>query len=212
MAGRLTGRDQRRIAERGFAPLPADTALAVLGRLLEVGATRATVLAADWSTVAAALGNAIPPLVGEMATLRDAPGPPSDARLLCVALAETEPRERRDVLALHVRRQLARVLGLDANEPIDPFQGLTDLGMDSLMAVELSSRLSVLVRRALPSTFALEEPTLHHVVDHLAALLSDEFDMDAPPRLTAPPDDGLAALSEDELRDALLRELEATGY
>ena len=47
-----------------------------------------------------------------------------------------------------------KVLGLDASYPLDPSQGLTDIGMDSLMAVELSNRLSVLVDRALPSTLA----------------------------------------------------------
>jgi hypothetical protein len=85
--------------------------------------------------------------------------------------------------------------------------------MDSLMAVELSNRLSVLVRRPLPSTFALEEPTLNHLAEHLGSLLSDEFEFEVRAVVTAPgPDPGLAALSEDELRDALLRELEATGY
>ncbi len=212
MAGRLTDRDQRRIAERGFTPLPVETALAALDRLLATGATRATVLAADWPSVAAGIG-AVPSLLTDLATASEGTGVVDDARSLATALAEAEPRRRRDVLATHVRRQLARVLGLDPNESIDPFQGLTDLGMDSLMAVELSNRLSVVVRRPLASTFALEEPTLNHVVDHLGSLLSDEFEFEERPAPTAPdPDPELTALSEDELRDALLRELEATGY
>jgi acyl carrier protein len=172
------------------------------------------VLGADWPAVVAARGPiGIPPLLAEVAASSDVGDAVDDARLLSAELAGADPGRRREVLGTHVRAQLAHVLALDPNEPIDPFQGLTDLGMDSLMAVELSNRLSALVRRTLPSTLALEEPTLNHLVDHLVSVLSDELEFTN--RSTAratESDDGLATLSEDELRDALVRELEATGY
>jgi acyl carrier protein len=55
----------------------------------------------------------------------------------------------------HVREQVVRVIGLDPGV-VRSDQGFTDLGMDSLMAVELSNRLKATLRQPLPSTLAFE--------------------------------------------------------
>ena len=64
------------------------------------------------------------------------------------------------MLVGYLRGQITRVLGLDPAEPFDPLQDLTDIGMDSLMAVELSNRLPRGLGLPLPSTLAFEYPTV----------------------------------------------------
>ncbi len=41
------------------------------------------------------------------------------------------------------------------------------MGMDSLMAVELSNRLKALLGQTLPTTLAFEYPTIHAIADYL---------------------------------------------
>ena len=79
------------------------------------------------------------------------------------------------------------------------------------MAVELSNRLSPLVDRTLPSTLALEQPTLEELCLHLEELLAEQvaFVAAAAP---VPVEDELADLSVDELTAALVRELDDAGY
>jgi myxalamid-type polyketide synthase MxaE and MxaD len=71
----------------------------------------------------------------------------------------------------HVRMAVARTLNLDANRPIDTRQGLFDMGMDSLMSVELKGRLEASVGRELPSTLTFNYPS----IEALAGYLCDEI-------------------------------------
>ena len=48
---------------------------------------------------------------------------------------------RGEMLIEFVRGEVAAVLGLDASQPVPVDTGLFDLGMDSLMSVELKRRL-----------------------------------------------------------------------
>lgn len=118
------------------------------------------------------------------------------------------------MLAAHVRTEVALALGRDPARPIDPDQGLFDLGMDSLMSVELKSRLEAGVGRPLPSTLTFNYSTIAALTDYLAtqvlelngptAAASSAPSMLAPePSASASTDD----LTEDELADLLMARL-----
>ena len=62
------------------------------------------------------------------------------------------------------------VLGLDARE-LDPDTGFFDLGMDSIIAVSLKTRLENDTDTELPVTLTFELPTPRKVARHLAELL-----------------------------------------
>ena len=105
---------------------------------------------------------------------------PSSVRQHIVAA----PAARRaDLLREHVRGEVVSVLGLPPGHLIEPQQGFFDLGMDSLMAVELRNRLqSGLGLTALPATLIFDYPTLDALVSFLSRELLDEL-----PVVVAPP-------------------------
>ena len=56
-------------------------------------------------------------------------------------LRETAPSERIEVLSAHISREVIKALGLSGEVVIDADQGFSEMGLDSLMAVEISNRL-----------------------------------------------------------------------
>jgi len=205
---------QRRWEAQGIVAFdPADGRRA-LRTNLAAGDTQAAVIDLRWPTLLQHFSKHTVPSIFRLLVAseqrRRAPAAAPAAELVPALLA-LPVEGRRDRLMAEVRSQLLLVLGLEANHPIDPRRGLTDLGMDSLMAVELSNRLSALVDRALPSTLALEQPTLEALSQHLEEELGERVAFVA--AAAAPPvQDELSDLSVDELTAALVRELDDAGY
>ncbi|MBN1854430.1 MAG: SDR family NAD(P)-dependent oxidoreductase, partial [Pirellulales bacterium] len=111
-----------------------------------------------------------PPLVAGLADGRRSLPPPSERWLQLVQDVQTAPEgERRGRVLEYVHEHLTRILGIDATERIDPDAGFFDLGMDSLMAVEMHAALQADLgnSKVLPITFAFSRPTIHAVTDFL---------------------------------------------
>jgi len=101
-----------------------------------------------------------------------------------------------------------KVLGLDPTLPIDANQPLNDLGLDSLMAVEMRSLLSseLGLVRSLPATLVFDYPTVAALTTYLAEEVFMWGRAPAPPKVENSPEDGLAGildriegLSEEEV-------------
>ncbi|HXW80531.1 MAG TPA: beta-ketoacyl synthase N-terminal-like domain-containing protein, partial [Acidimicrobiales bacterium] len=95
------------------------------------------------------------------------PGPWSE---IVRQLLEIPEEQRRAVLFSHVRREVASVIGLQSPDLLAPDQGLFDLGLDSLMAVDLARRLERALGRELPTTLAIDHPTVDALTDRLLDL------------------------------------------
>ncbi|MEV5879655.1 amino acid adenylation domain-containing protein [Streptomyces sp. NPDC052101] len=74
-------------------------------------------------------------------------------------LAALSPDQRRESVTLLVRSAAASVLGLPDEGAVSAQQVLRDLGLDSLMAVELRRRVSQETDVPLPATLAFDYPT-----------------------------------------------------
>ena len=110
-----------------------------------------------------------------------------------------------------VRDFAVKVLGTDQSKLIEPQQPLNELGLDSLMAVELRNALGAAVGRPLPATLLFKYPSLQAITDYLAydvlAISAKETKADV---AVDPSDNDAAAiapLSDDEVSRLLAEEI-----
>src|SRR5262249_52901874 len=88
-------------------------------------------------------------------------------------LKETPTSERLEVLAAYIRAAVTEIMGLDPSYVFEPQQGFFQIGMDSLMAVELKTSLESKLGRTLPPTITFEYPTIEALADYLASEVLD---------------------------------------
>ena len=160
---------ERMFAHAGLRPMSSQKALRALGALLGLNRPRIVVVAADWGVLRSVFeARRRRPFLEELAL-------PHEGRLtvdqkrnaLAAQLASVRDEDRRDVLLAHVRAESAAVLALDP-ELVDVEQGLFEMGMDSLMSVELKSRLEKSVGKPLPTTLTFNYPSVSALTDFLA--------------------------------------------
>ncbi|MEV7261890.1 SDR family NAD(P)-dependent oxidoreductase, partial [Streptomyces sp. NPDC093937] len=125
-------------------------------------------------------GGPVPPLHRGLLRARrrragESAATPSGLREQLAALPEAE---RRAELTRLVQREAAVVLGVSGTDGIGAQQVLKELGIDSLMAVELRRRLSAETGLTLPSTLAFDYPTPTAV----AGLLLERFALSDRPK------------------------------
>ncbi len=165
----LRGRSLQQI---GLGAMPAEDALAALGYLLGNSASQMTVAAMDWG--------ALKPLYEarrkrpflEHIEIRAQKGVRTAAEGdLLRRLREASATGRRDLLAAYLQREIARVLGFDTGSAPHRRQGFFEMGMDSLTSVDLKSRLETGLGVNLPTTLALEYPTIDALAGYLEAEL-----------------------------------------
>ncbi|MGZ4769606.1 MAG: SDR family NAD(P)-dependent oxidoreductase, partial [Ilumatobacteraceae bacterium] len=174
MAARLPSRERQRLADRGIGLLSTSTALDALGQLMDHDAANVAVLDVDWPLLAAHAGDAgSPALLHELTA-----GPRIDHSRsagagsgLLASLVDAEPHARLALVVAHVHEHVARVLGLAADEVLDHDDELAALGLDSLMAVELTNRLRSATGLTLSTTVAFDHPSISALADHLAEAL-----------------------------------------
>ena len=160
-----SAQSQRSYREGGLEPMSAAAALDALGRLLAGKEPQAVVAKIDWSILkplheARRARPFLSRLDTAPAVTRGA-GTPSTAALgLLERIAAAPPALRGEMLIEFVSREVAAVLGLDASQPVPIDKGLFDMGMDSLMSVELKRRLERGGGQTLPSTLTFNYPNV----------------------------------------------------
>jgi len=161
----------RALAQQGITPLSAEESHQVLEQLLAYGAVQATVLDADWGRMWQRFAGAVPRMLEELAP--PAAGGTFGESVLLEKMRATPAAERPQMLTEHVQREIQEILSL--REPPAADAPLAELGLDSLMAVELSNRLQQQLGAdfAIPPTLAFDYPSVDELSAHLLGLLED---------------------------------------
>jgi acyl carrier protein len=110
-------------------------------------------------------------------------------------------------LTLHLRTELAQVLGYASPEQVDLEQRFTHMGVDSLLAVDLRNRLESQLAMALPVTLLFDHSDLGTLAAELARRLEHSASND--PAVAAVVE-AVAGLSDEEA-ERLLSEESARG-
>ncbi|MCP3102831.1 type I polyketide synthase [Myxococcus sp. K15C18031901] len=151
---------QRRMELLGFGGIAPDEGLALLERALTLDG-QLGILPVDWDV----LGRRGRSPLYEDFVRSEASASGEDLR---AKLERLPPVDRRGALRSHLGSRVNGVLGRAVLESLDPDQGFFDLGMDSLMSVELRNVLQRDLGVSLPATIAFDNPTVNALVEHLA--------------------------------------------
>ncbi|EYF00132.1 type I polyketide synthase [Chondromyces apiculatus] len=151
----------------GMAP---EHALTALEHLLARGEVHRVVAAVDWSVLKplheARRRRPLFERIHEPAAM--SPEASGERLPLLRKLTSAVPSARKGLLVVAVQDEVARILRLPPSMPVAPRQGFFELGMDSLMSVELRNRLQLALGRTLPTTLAFDHPTAEALADFLA--------------------------------------------
>ncbi|MET0647636.1 MAG: MupA/Atu3671 family FMN-dependent luciferase-like monooxygenase [Pyrinomonadaceae bacterium] len=171
-----------RLAGMGIGAVSPRTGLRLLGTLLGRGETQVGVARVDWSKLFQAdPAAALSPLLSEQA--RDAVPTPAQAEEpeLLKTLRALPEAERREELAAFLSSLLAETLKLKSREPLTPRQGLFELGLDSILALQLKAKLELNLGRPFPATLFFTHPTVESLADYLSGELKPPADAAGPP-------------------------------
>ena len=178
------GRIGSRLAARGLGWLTPKQGLAALSRLVRENTEAAAVAAVDGERLGRD-GRRLPPLLDELRSERGPAGPAADGDgsvpdgRWAARLREAGTAEREELLRAFLQEEVRSVLRLRSPPP--PDVGFFDLGMDSLMALDLRRRLDRALAGVLPpaegeesgvpNTVVFDHPDITRLARHLAARL-----------------------------------------
>jgi len=165
MAGALGGQEERRWLAKGIEFLAPAKGLDALEAAMLQESAQLGVLRVTWSKYLESVGGVSPAFLADLVERAEEHGATEDLELIR-RLGEVRRDRRMELLDEHVRGLVGRLLGLDPSFP-DSRKPLMELGMDSLVAVELKNALGRSVGRTLPATLAFDYPNIEAIVRFL---------------------------------------------
>ncbi|WP_435822427.1 SDR family NAD(P)-dependent oxidoreductase, partial [Micromonospora humida] len=164
LTGGMAAADRARAARAGVTPLPAGDGLLLFDAALRCA--RPVVVAARLHPAA---GEATAPVLRSLLPRPPRQEPRRDD--IRDRLAGRAPQDRRRMLVDLVGGHAAAVLGHPTTATIGPHRAFTDLGFDSLMAVEFRNRLDDATGLRLPATMVFEHANVDELAGHLDTVL-----------------------------------------
>jgi acyl transferase domain-containing protein/NADPH:quinone reductase-like Zn-dependent oxidoreductase/acyl carrier protein len=203
MASRLGETEHARLARFGWRLLAPTRARSLFAAGLDTGRASVAAFDAELERYAQASGTAEPYLASTSGA-RARTGAARFDREEWLALA-TE--ERGPALLVRLSSEVAGVLGGSAQD-LDPRTGFADLGLDSLLAVDLKGRLERVFEVELPATVAFDAPNLEALAQLIGERLDPQASQDGASARSATNDDAPQPEgSTDQLAAELAREL-----
>jgi myxalamid-type polyketide synthase MxaE and MxaD len=204
-----TAAARRRQEANGVEAIEPSAGLSLLARMFGGGlAPQIGVFPVNWSRFGAQFYRGIPPLLESLIPVAPSPAPAAQAAARGTTRRswDTVPQtEREPALRTFLRGELAAVLGMPDAARVPTRQGFFEIGMDSLMTVELAHRLESSLGIKLPANLAIDYPN----VEALASYLSSRLSAAPPANPPAPPAEDLDTLPTAELARLLACELDA---
>nr|UUL70766.1 Beta-ketoacyl-acyl-carrier-protein synthase I [Vitiosangium cumulatum] len=198
MAARLARRDMNRLSGQGIGTIPPDQGMQVLELLLGQETAQVGVVPIDWNMFfqrnpASRASPFFSVLEGGGTSAKKASTAPVPSDIL-PRLRDASAGRREQLLSAHIREQAIKVLGLNPSHPLNPQQPLSELGLDSLTAVELKNALGRTLGCSLHATLLFDYPT----IDALTRYLGKEIlGWNAP---DSPQESGTSAEQEEQAR------------
>ena len=201
-----------RLAELGIDAIAPALGLQLLGTLMGQSRTQVGVGRVDWSKLFAADAAARrSPLLSEQArnvTTREARTHATAETELLKEWREIPASERQEALTAFLSELVGNALKLKNRELLAPRQGLFELGLDSIIALQLKSQLESTLGQPFPATLFFTHPTIESLAGYLSnsLQLSEAAPQQSPPATLATPEAEEAATDESTPAGALSEE------
>ncbi|TDV56134.1 type I polyketide synthase [Actinophytocola oryzae] len=209
MTAHLDETDRERLRRAGTLSLSTAEGMALFDTATRLGTATVVPIKLDLAALREqARTTPVPAVLRGLVRVRRAAGSvdPGQAGALRDRLAALPADGREQAVLDLVGTQVAVVLGHTTTRAVSPDRAFSELGFDSLTAVDLRNRLNAATGMRLPATLVFDYPTPGALVRHLCASLVPEEQQ--------APEDGQAP-SEAEIRRALatvpIASLEAAG-
>ncbi|MDI3284215.1 type I polyketide synthase [Polyangium sp. 15x6] len=160
MAARLSDVDRARLARHGLLSFSAREGLAVLDAALSGADACVAPVRLDLGALAS-WPEAVPAMLRGLVRVAPRRAPEAtraSADLLKERLSSLSEAEQTRALLELVRKEVSTVMGRKASA-IEPDRPLQELGLDSLMALDLRNRLGAATALRLPATLLFDQPT-----------------------------------------------------
>ncbi|WP_431044275.1 type I polyketide synthase [Streptomyces sp. P1-3] len=171
MAGDLDEAELARLRRGGIAAITAEQGVELFDAAARTGEALLVPMPLDMAALRAqASGGMLPPLFRGLVRVpprRAAQGGGERSGSLAQALAGVDGGEADRIVLDLVRTQVAAVLGYAGPEAVDAQRAFSEVGFDSLTAVELRNRLGAATGVRLPATLIFDYPTPTALARHL---------------------------------------------
>ncbi|WP_237774179.1 SDR family NAD(P)-dependent oxidoreductase [Actinosynnema sp. ALI-1.44] len=162
MTGHLGDDGVARISRSGVAALPMDEGLGLFDRALDMDDALLVPIRLDTRQLRDMPADAVPPLLRGLVTSTARRTVHTDARgaeTFQQSLTGLSPDELDATLLSFVCRNVATVLGHSSTDAIQAERAFSEVGFDSLTAVEFRNRLNATTGLRLPATLVFDYPT-----------------------------------------------------
>lgn len=209
MAVRLAPEHAARLERQGVRPLRASAALGALEKAIAERRTQVAVLKVDWERYLEGRSAGDEGLFAELRSHGSKGAEPVAAVSIREVLLSAPAAGRKVLLAAHVRDCARRAMSLQAGAVVGDDVPLQEMGLDSLMAIDMKNDLAQSLRLSLSAGLLFNYPTVRQLTEYLLGQLPVEGEMT--PADASAADSALAEMSEGEAEQLLLEELERTG-
>ncbi|MGW2715688.1 type I polyketide synthase, partial [Streptomyces sp. NPDC001356] len=185
----------QRIERSGIGALDPDEGLQLFDAAVATGSPALVPVRLDTAALRRR-GEDVPAVLRTLAGVTARTAGDDPARTLGERLAALPAADHEHTVLEAVRTEVAAVLGHAGPAAVEPRRAFTELGFDSLAAVELRNRLNAVCGLRLPSTLIFDYATPAALAGHLLERLLPD---------TADPEPPAAAHGDDELRALISR-------
>ncbi|MDO9235279.1 MAG: type I polyketide synthase [Aquabacterium sp.] len=207
-AGKGMGGDDalvQRLSHTGLLPIDVSEGLEALAEIIVAGPVAISVIPARWQDyVRNHYFGKTPAYLSALAPIIDAPSDKTTEAAFLTQMAGLPETAKYKVALDAVLKEIERFMAVDTSGSFDIERPLQELGMDSLMAVDIRNGLGRMLGAPLPAAILYKYPTAKDLTDFI---LEEFIDFDDPREEQKKPAD--AVLNLDALEGLSDREIDA---
>jgi acyl carrier protein len=153
----MASRGSSRRGARAANSIHPTEGMQILEKLIHRQSAQVVALPMDWNRIA---GKPIQPILRQIVKVKEQPRSSVPVGQMLEQIRVLPAHEQIEAFHEYAKQQVINILGLNSLQSFNSDRALTDLGLDSLMAVELKNKIEGDLRMNIPVTYFLEGVTV----------------------------------------------------